>query len=84
MKLIIKITIIGPESTGKTTLTQQLAHHYQTSWVREYARSYIENLNRPYEESDLVEMAKGQIEAERQAAKKARKYLFCDTDLRVI
>ena len=41
-----KVALIGPESTGKTTLCKQLAQHFKTEWVPEYASTYIENLNR--------------------------------------
>ena len=59
------IVITGPESTGKTTLTDQLAAHFKTNWLPEFARIYIDGLNRPYEEEDLVEIAKGQVEREK-------------------
>lgn len=76
--------MIGPESTGKTTLTEQLARYYQTSFVPEYAREYIQQLERSYEEKDLLEIAKVQIHGEEAALQQANKYLFCDTDLQVI
>lgn len=84
MTSIKKIVLIGPESTGKTTLAQQLAEYYQTVWVSEYAREYLFQIHRPYEEADLLEMAKGQIKSEEQLYAKANQFLFCDTDLRVI
>lgn len=81
---IKKIVIIGPESTGKTTLAEQLAAHYQTVWVREFARDYIEQLDRDYEENDLLIIAKGQIQTEEAALAQAKNILICDTDLIVI
>lgn len=83
--MIKKIAIIGPESTGKSTLSNQLALHYQTSWVPEYAREYLEHLNHPYAETDLLAIAKGQLKAEDQQLGTAKNdLLFCDTDLYVI
>ncbi|MFK7948086.1 MAG: AAA family ATPase [Saprospiraceae bacterium] len=79
-----KIVFIGPESTGKSTLAEQLAKYYRTTWVEEYARSYIDKLNRPYEESDLITIAQGQLLAEAKKEKEANEVLFCDTDLIVI
>jgi len=80
-----KIIITGPESTGKTTLAQQLAQHYQTVCVPEYARDYIDQLNRSYEEYDLLEIAKGQVSREDEfAAKHNPDLLICDTSLLVI
>lgn len=80
-----KIIITGPESTGKTTLAQQLAQHYQTVWVPEYARDYIDQLNRSYEEDDLLEIAKGQVNREDEIAVQHNPdLLICDTSLLVI
>lgn len=79
-----KIVVIGPESTGKSTLSAQLAAHYQTLWVPEFARDYLMQLNRPYEQPDLLRMAEGQLQSEDAAAEKANKLLICDTDLHVI
>ncbi len=76
-----KIAITGPESTGKTTLAEQLAAHYHTVFVPEYARFYLEQLDRPYTADDVVEMAKGQLKWEAEYATQANKLLFCDTEL---
>lgn len=80
----IKVVIIGPESTGKSTLAAGLAEHFKEPWVKEYAREYIEKLNRPYHFDDLLTIGKGQVALEEEMEKKARKYLFCDTDLHVL
>ncbi len=79
-----KIAITGPESSGKTTLAKMLAAHYETAWVSEFARAYLSRLHRPYIESDLLAIAKGQLHAEQQQAAFAQKFLFCDSDLTVI
>ncbi|SHM31991.1 nicotinamide-nucleotide adenylyltransferase, NadR type [Cyclobacterium lianum] len=79
-----RIVIIGPESTGKSTLSQGLAGHYSEPWVPEYAREYLAMLDRPYAFEDLLAIARGQIQLEDSLAKKAGKLLFCDTDLHVI
>lgn len=79
-----KIVIIGPESTGKSTLTQALAEHFGEPWVPEYAREYLEKLDRPYEFEDLLSIAKGQISLEEKKLEEAKWFLFCDTDLHVL
>jgi NadR type nicotinamide-nucleotide adenylyltransferase len=79
-----KIVVIGPESTGKSTLSESLAEYYKCPWVTEYAREYIEGLDSPYEYEDLLEIAKGQIIEEEEAIIKAENILICDTDLNVI
>ena len=56
------ITIVGPESSGKTTLAEQLAGALSSQWVPEFARVYLENLGRPYGFEDLREIAMGQLE----------------------
>lgn len=80
----IKIVIIGPESTGKSTLTQALASYFNEPWVKEYAREYIDQLDRPYEYGDLLAIAQGQIALEEEMATKVNNFLFCDTDLHVL
>lgn len=78
-----KIVITGPESTGKSTITELLAKHYQTIWVKEYAREYLEKLNKPYTFDDVLQMAKIQLEKENEAESKKPNTLFLDTDLTV-
>ena len=80
---MLKIIITGPESSGKTTLAQSLAKHYHTDWVPEYARDYLDRLDRPYQEEDLVIIAQGQIEREDELAQ-STDLLICDTSLLVI
>ncbi len=82
----LKFVIYGPESTGKTTLAAQLAKHYQTQWVAEFSRDYLQekwDLTQTIcEESDLMPIAVGQMAAENAAAAKANRVLFLDTNVR--
>jgi NadR type nicotinamide-nucleotide adenylyltransferase len=77
-----KVVIIGPESTGKSTLSEQLAKHYSTSWVPEYAREYLLQHGTHYSYDDLLTIAKGQLASEESYIEKASrsKILFIDTD----
>ncbi|MEM1219698.1 MAG: ATP-binding protein [Bacteroidota bacterium] len=79
-----KVVFTGPESTGKTTLAQLLATHYNTAWVPEYARTYLASLHRDYRYEDLEKIAQGQIQWEEDYKERARNYLFCDTGLLVL
>lgn len=81
---MLKIVLTGPESTGKTTLAKQLADHFKTEWVAEYARHFIDKLNRPYVEADLLEIAERQLEWEKHLERFAREVLIYDTDLLTI
>ncbi len=82
---IIKVVLFGPESTGKTTLSSQLARHYNTVWAPEYAREYLQNKwnnkRKTCEQEDLIPIVVGQMKLENELAKKADKVLICDTDL---
>src|SRR6185312_17436790 len=64
METIKKIVVIGPESTGKSTLCEKLAAHYNTLWVPEYARDYLEKQGTDYTYEDVLTIAKGQMELE--------------------
>ncbi len=84
---IIKIALFGPESTGKTTLAKQLADYYETEWVPEFARDYLQE---KWEENqhicvadDMMPIAYGQTALENEKLFAANKYLFCDTNLMV-
>jgi nicotinamide riboside kinase len=77
----LKIVLTGPESVGKSTLSQQLAAYYGVAYVSELAREYITNLGRDYKMHDVLEIARLQIEAEHVAIKKNDRIIFFDTDL---
>ena len=81
----IKVVLFGPESTGKTTLAQQLAAHYDTAWVPEYMRTYLQEKWDQNKEvctyDDLLPIALGQMQCENKRAKTSNKILFCDTNL---
>jgi len=79
-----RILILGPESTGKSTLAEMLAQHYAEPWVPEVAREYLEKLDRSYTYEDLLQIGKQQMNLEDELALTATRFLFCDTDLRVI
>ena len=78
----IKIVVTGPESTGKSSLCQELANHFKTIWIPEFAREYLEDLGRPYEEADLTEIALGQKHNEDQVDKNG--IYFVDTSFEVL
>ena len=77
---IIRIAVTGPESTGKSLLSEQLAMHYRTAWVPEYSREYLNTLERPYDYEDILQIAKGQHERENKLISKSNRFLFCDTE----
>ena len=79
-----RILILGPESTGKSTLAEKLAKHFTEPWVPEVTREYLEKLDRPYAYEDLLQIGQQQMQLEDELAMQAQHYLFCDTDLRVI
>jgi NadR type nicotinamide-nucleotide adenylyltransferase len=81
---IRKVVITGSESTGKTTLAQQLADFYNTIWIPEYAREYVETLKRPYVYDDLMKIASTQIKKLEEIKKKPNQFIFFDTDLIII
>ena len=88
--MVKKIVIIGPESTGKSTLCKQLAAHYKTIWVEEYAREYLLKHGTLYTYENLLDVAKGQVAGEELAIQQLStiKYqpstVFIDTDMYVM
>lgn len=81
----IRICLFGPESSGKSTLSQKLSHHYNAPLVKEFARSYLQKIwdthrvvCRP---KDLLPIAAGQMASENSALLEASNLLICDTDL---
>ena len=65
-KPLIKIAVIGPESTGKSTLCELLAQHYNTQWCPEFAREYLLTHGTDYTYDDLLYIAKGQLAMENE------------------
>lgn len=93
--MIKKIVIIGPESTGKSTLCKELAAHYNTVWVKEYAREYLLKNGTNYSFENLLDIAKGQVENEESGIRSLEagnyklqttnyKPVFIDTDMHVM
>jgi NadR type nicotinamide-nucleotide adenylyltransferase len=82
---LVKVVLFGPESSGKTTLSRQLARYYNTVWAPEFAREYLQekwnNKRKTCEKEDLLPIAIGQMKLENKLAKRADKILICDTDL---
>lgn len=91
---IKKIVLIGPESTGKTTLCEQLSVHYDSSWVQEFARDYLQTNGKEYKYIDIKKIAEGQLKYEETGIKNAMELLksnpqkkhpvFLDTDFHVL
>lgn len=89
--MVKKIVVIGPESTGKSTLCEALANHYQTTWCREYAREFLLQNGTRYTYDDLLLIAQGQVLREEEAVKTTEALypdgsglLFIDTDMYVM
>lgn len=82
---VLKVAVLGAESTGKTTLCQDLAQHFNTQWVGEFMRPYLQlkwdTTQKHCEWEDLLPIAEGQISEENNKALQANHYLFCDTTL---
>ncbi len=81
--MLKRISITGPESSGKTWLAENLARYYNTFFVEEYSREYLEIHGADYVLEDVINIAKGQLERENEVAQKSKNLLFCDTDLLV-
>ena len=79
------VTVTGSECTGKTTLARDLAHHFGTVWVPEFARDYLDEktvtTGLPLDASDVEPIARGQIAAEDRGSAAAKGLVILDTDL---
>lgn len=82
---LIKVVLYGPESTGKTTLAKQLAEHYNTRWVPEFMREFLQkkwvSKKELVTKEDLIPIAKGQLKLEKEVSEKVKNLLICDTNL---
>ncbi|MNR79370.1 Trifunctional NAD biosynthesis/regulator protein NadR [compost metagenome] len=75
----LRVALLGAESTGKSTLAAALASHYQTVWVSEYLREFVEVQQRTPQAHEQILIATTQIAREDAAAQHAQHFLFCDT-----
>jgi HTH-type transcriptional regulator, transcriptional repressor of NAD biosynthesis genes len=76
-----RVCLFGPESTGKSVLTQRLAQHYGTVFAEEYARPLLALQDNGCGYEDMERIARGQIASEEALARQADRLLFCDTDV---
>lgn len=74
-----KIAILGAESSGKSNLAEALAQHYQTVWVPEYLREFVDHHQRVPHSEEQLHIAQTQRAREQQAMVVAKNFLFCDT-----
>ena len=81
---LLRVSLTGPESTGKSTLAARLAAHYGTTFAPEFAREYLATSGPHYIPEDLEEIARGQLAAEAEAEAHATRVVFYDSDLLVI
>lgn len=75
-----RVCIFGPESCGKSTLAKDLASHFDTCYVPEYARAYLEQKDGELVQQDIPVIARGQAASEDALARHAKAVIFCDTD----
>ena len=82
---VLKIVLFGPESTGKTTLAKELAAHFNTEWVPEFSREYLQQKwdeeQKICELPDILPIARGQMALENEKCRTAKNVFFCDTNL---
>jgi len=81
---LIRVAITGPEASGKSELTKELANEFNTSYAPEFARSYLKQKNGLYTFEDLDRIASGQLANEKLALIKAKEICFFDTDMLVM
>ncbi|MCK6648315.1 MAG: AAA family ATPase [Bacteroidia bacterium] len=79
-KKVKRIALLGPESTAKSTLSEQLALHYHTQWVKEQAREYLSKINRKYTLEDIVTISQEQLAIEQQLIPHSKELIFVDTE----
>jgi len=79
-----RIIITGPESSGKSVLAKQLSQHYDAPLVTEYSRIYLNNSNGQYSYEDLLTIAKGQYEFQKNTEKNHQGIIISDTGMLVM
>lgn len=76
---VLRVAILGAESSGKSTLAAALAERHGTVWVPEYLREFVETQGRVPVAEDQFFIASTQVARERVAMDAARGVLICDT-----
>jgi NadR type nicotinamide-nucleotide adenylyltransferase len=79
--------VIGPESTGKSFLCEQLSAHFNCTWCPEFAREFLLRKGNRYDYDDLLEIARGQVQMEDRSIEQSESrhpFLFIDTDMYVM
>ena len=76
-----KLILIGPESTGKTTLSIYLAKLYNFDLITEYSRIYLSKKSNSYSYEDLKKIAIQQNQIEKDSSSEE---IIMDTDLLTI
>lgn len=81
----LRFVIFGPESTGKTTLSEDLSKHFKEPLVPEYMRTYLQQKwdeeKKVCEPEDLIPIAEGQMRLENEKISEAKNLIICDTNL---
>jgi nicotinamide riboside kinase len=75
-----KIVFLGPESTGKSTISAELAKLCNAAFIPELARTYLNEHGTTYSYNDVIKIAETQAQLEREA-EATEKNIICDTDL---
>lgn len=79
MSSVNRVVILGAESSGKSILAEALAEHYQTVWVPECLREFVEQHQRVPRQEEQILIARTQVQREAELLKQAKQWLFCDT-----
>jgi NadR type nicotinamide-nucleotide adenylyltransferase len=83
-RTVVRVCVLGAESTGKTTLAAALAEHYRTLWVPEYGAPYHHvgrgDPYRPWSSDEFLHIARIRDWLEEFLAGYANRVLCCDTD----
>lgn len=76
----LKIAFVGPEATGKSTLANHLALHFNVSFVEEYAREYVQQHKHEPQTDDIIKIAREQLKRDAVALQNySQKIIFFDT-----
>lgn len=78
---VLRVALFGFESTGKSRLAEHLAEHFSEPWAPEFVRGFWDERSGVIKADDLEAIGRGQAASEDAAAERARRVVFCDTEL---